>query len=84
VKSSQPGRPAFVVPSFVTTFAATNPSITLLEISTSLASVHLAVSSDSPSLISVPVFCQWAWHFPDSNQVGQQYCRQETLSTHAI
>ena len=64
VKSSQPGRPPFVVPSFVTTFAATNPSITLLETNTSLASVQLAVSSDSP------VFCQWAWHFPDSSQVG--------------
>ena len=52
------GRPAFIVPSFVATFALPNPSLASFGTSASLASALPVVSSDSTSLLSAPILHQ--------------------------
>ena len=59
--SSQPGRPAFGVPSFVTTFAPPNSSLLSFRTSASLASASPVVSSYSTSLLSGPILHQFVF-----------------------
>ena len=56
--SSQPGRPAFVVPSFVATFAPPIPALVSFGTSASLASALQVVSTNSTSLLLPPILHQ--------------------------
>jgi len=73
--SSQPGRPAFVVPSFVATFVPLMPSLVSFGTSASLASALQVVSTDSTFLL-LPQFCirrsSLGRAFPQFHQAGQR------------
>ena len=56
--SCQPGRPAFVVPSFVATFAPPIPSLVSFGTNASLASALQVVLTDSTSLLLPPILHQ--------------------------
>jgi len=58
IATSQQGRPAFVVHSFVTTFALPNPWFVLFRTSASLASALQAISSESLLSLLVPILHQ--------------------------